>query len=47
LLRLAGNLGDLFGLFAEVGDRDDLVALSQPLEPDAFGVAPGLANVAV
>src|SRR5579863_3634282 len=46
LLRLAGDLGDLLGLFAEVGDRDDLVAFAQPLEPYALSVATRLANVA-
>src|SRR5579871_58633 len=46
LLRFAGNLGNLLGLFAEVRDRDDLVTLAQPLQPNALGVAARPANVA-
>ncbi len=46
LLRLSRDFDDLLGLFTEVGEGDDRVAFAEPLKADAFGVAPGLADVA-
>ena len=43
LLRFAGDVGDLLGLFAQVRDRDDLVPALDALEADALGVAAGFA----
>ena len=46
LLRFSRDFGDLLRLFAEIGDRDDLVAFAQPLQPNALCIPAGLANVA-